>query len=64
VKEYNTQKCKDYRDKNRDLKNIKAKEYRETKGVIINEKSKIKIKCECGCEVVTPLLKKEKIIKK
>ena len=56
-KEHYTQKCKDYRDKNRDLRNIKAKEYRERNRVTINKKNKIKIKCECGCEVVKTYLK-------
>jgi hypothetical protein len=63
-KEELKEKKKEYYETNKVFINIKAKQYREKNREILNEKNKIKIKCECGCEVVKSYFKIHQTSKK
>jgi hypothetical protein len=59
-----TEKKKNIYEKNKTIISEKAKEYYEKNKIKINEKAKVKIQCECGCEICIYNLSRHKQSKK
>jgi len=63
-RENNKERIQEYCENNKEKINQQKKEYYETNKSTILEKNKIKIKCECGCEVTKNDLKRHQKTKK